>query len=132
MHQHIFAVYLAISLLTIVVNGNLHSDKLEYDNLNLYELLQLRRSLSFTAEQRQFQKQMLDAHNTYRTRHCVPSLELDDQISHSAQQYAENLASANQFVHSDMPDLGENLSRMTSSKEIKSFDGQEIFFISFY
>ena len=79
----------------------------EFFDLN--ELLQRRQTSGFTAVQNQFQKQMLDAHNQYRTRHCVSSLRLDDSISRSAQNYAQHLADINQMVHSGTNGLGENL-----------------------
>jgi len=76
---------------------------------DLNKLLQRRETSGFTTAQRKFQKQMLDAHNRYRTRHCASSLRLDDSISQSAQNYAQHLANINQMVHSNTDGLGENL-----------------------
>ncbi len=80
----------------------------------------------FTPAQRSFQQQMLDAHNTHRTNHGVPPLELDDELNQSAQAYAEKLADMNKLVHSGTKGLGENLYELCSSQTLKSVDGKYV------
>ena len=105
--------------LTASIQGRSHHREFESSELFYY-----RRASDFTATQLQMQKQALDAHNLYRTRHCVPSLVLDDDLNRSAQDYAEQLAQTNRFDHSDADDYGENLYMRTSSRDINKFDGQ--------
>ncbi len=69
---------------------------------------------------------MLDAHNAHRTHHGVPALELDDEISVSAQAYAEKLADMKKLVHSGAKDLGENLYEMSSMNTLNDVDGKYI------
>ncbi|CAF3795999.1 unnamed protein product [Rotaria sp. Silwood1] len=64
----------------------------------------------FTAVQNACQIEALKLHNTYRARHGVPALVLDDDISRKAQAYADYLARSGLFQHSsDRNNLGENL-----------------------
>jgi hypothetical protein len=49
---------------------------------------------------------MLNAHNTYRSRHCARFFRLDDNLSRSPPQ---RLANINTMVHSGTKGLGENL-----------------------
>lgn len=74
-----------------------------------YEKEQVQKRQSFTANQRQFQKEMLDAHNKYRAKHCARALQLEDSLSQSAQNYAQRLADTNTFQHSNIRGVGENL-----------------------
>ncbi|CAF1331001.1 unnamed protein product [Rotaria sordida] len=62
---------------------------------------------------------MLAAHNSYRARHCAQPLQLDDTLCRSAQDYAQKLASTNQFSHSGTKGVGENLYKAWSSTTIK-------------
>lgn len=78
-----------------------------------------RASSGFTNAQRKMQEQMLKEHNAYRALHCTPPLELDDELSRSAQEYAQKLAKSNNFDHSDMEELGENLFKMESNYPIE-------------
>jgi uncharacterized protein YkwD len=94
----------------------------EFFDLN--KLLERRQSSGFTTTQRQFQDLMLKAHNTYRARHCVSSLQLDDGINRSAQNYAEYLARIDQMVHSNTNGLGENLFWKWSSNPFKTISGE--------
>lgn len=110
---------LLLLCLAISIHGRFQN--YEFDS---EELLQHRRSLSFTPDQRLMQDQALKAHNLYRTRHCVPSLVLADELNRSAQKYAEQLAQSNRFDHSEADDYGENLFVRTSSADIKTLDGQ--------
>ncbi|CAF1094640.1 unnamed protein product [Rotaria sordida] len=63
----------------------------------------------FTSQQRQFQNEMLYAHNFYRSYYCAQPLTLDDELNRSAQRFAQKLADTNQFQHSGTPGVGENL-----------------------
>ncbi len=123
MQQNTFLVCFIISLIIVYLNGNIHHEKSNDHNYNLYKLVQKRKSSSFTTAQRKFQDQMLKAHNAYRLRHCAPPLKLNDDLNRSAQKYAEHLASTNIFEHSNDEELGENLFKMTSTREIHDFDG---------
>lgn len=91
---------------------------------HLNELFQRRQSSGFTTVQRQYQQYALEAHNRYRARHCVSPLQLDDNISRSAQNYAQYLASINRMVHSGTQGLGENLYMKWSSAVITSISGE--------
>lgn len=92
------------------------------DAANLYDLL--KRATGFTNEQVQFQRELLQSHNNYRKRHCVPALQLDDELSRSAQAYAEKLARTNTFQHSGASGVGENLWSSWSSKPISNIKGE--------
>ncbi|CAF1443647.1 unnamed protein product [Rotaria sordida] len=92
-------------------------DATRQDNEDLPKRLNKR--ADFTSAQRQFQNEMLAAHNSYRARHCAQPLQLDDILSRSAQDYAQKLASANQFSHSGTPGVGENLYMAWSSATSK-------------
>lgn len=87
-----------------------------------------KRASGFTNEQIQFQKELLQAHNTYRKRHCVPALQLDDGLSRSAQTYAETLARTNTFEHSGTKGVGENLWNQWSSQKLGTIKGKSILF----
>jgi uncharacterized protein YkwD len=86
--------------------------------------LEKRATISFTPTQRQFQQQMLNAHNSYRSCHGVQSLALNDTISQSAQSYANHLAATKTFNHSGNEDYGENLYMQSSSAPITNVDGE--------
>ncbi len=59
--------------------------------------------------QHRYQQEMLQAHNTYRTRHCAPPLRLDENLNKRAQKHAQYLASIDKMVHSKSRGIGENL-----------------------
>ena len=111
-----------VSLLCLAISIHGRFQQYEFDSS---ELFQHRRASDFTADQRQMQDQALKAHNLFRTRHCVPSLVLDEDLNRSAQQYAEQLAQSNRFEHSDAAEYGENLFVRTSSADIRTLDGQK-------
>jgi uncharacterized protein YkwD len=67
---------------------------------------------------------MLQAHNDYRSRHCVTSLQLDDNLSRSAQEYAEQLARTDTFRHSGTAGVGENLWMIGSSDALSAVNGE--------
>ncbi|CAF1240514.1 unnamed protein product [Rotaria sordida] len=92
-------------------------DATRQDNEDLPKRLNKR--ADFTSAQRQFQNETLAAHNSYRARHCAQPLQLDDTLCRSAQDYAQKLASTNQFSHSGTKGLGENLYKAWSSTTIK-------------
>jgi uncharacterized protein YkwD len=79
---------------------------------------------SFTSSQIRFQQEMLQAHNTYRALHCSPPLQLDDNLSHSAQNYAEQLASMNTMIQSDNQGVGQNTYTKTSSDNLEYVNGE--------
>jgi uncharacterized protein YkwD len=56
-----------------------------------------------------FQNAILARHNYYRSKHGVPLLTLDTQLNNEAQQWANTLASTQQFKHSGVVGQGENL-----------------------
>jgi hypothetical protein len=91
--------------------------------LSPYQTLK-RKTESLSNQQSQFQKELLQAHNNYRSRHCVSPLQLDDELNRSAQQYAEKLARTNTFAHSNTPGIGENLWMTWSSAKISSVNGE--------
>jgi len=123
MQQHTVFICLIIFLIIAFLNGSIHNDGLNKDNFNLYKLIQRRTSSSFTTAQLDFQNRMLEAHNKCRSRHCIPPLSLDDDMSLSAQKYAEELVRKNEFRHSDSDDFGENLFMVASTQEIDIFGG---------
>ena len=88
------------------------------------EPLQRRDGGDFTNEQRQYQQQVLDSHNKYRARHCVPPLVLNDDLSRTAQNVSEKLAREDKFEHSHTPDVGENIWMSMSSDPIQSVSGE--------
>uniref|UniRef100_A0AAY4EIA1 SCP domain-containing protein n=1 Tax=Denticeps clupeoides TaxID=299321 RepID=A0AAY4EIA1_9TELE len=65
-----------------------------------------------------FEKEFLDAHNTYRQKHGAPPLTMSRELSISAQKWAEKLLAANILKHSDTDD-GENLFYASSSSPKK-------------
>lgn len=63
-------------------------------------------SLCLTATRAASQMQdVLDAHNTYRAKHCVPKLAWSEQVAASAQQWADRCV----FEHQKGSGYGENL-----------------------
>jgi len=56
-----------------------------------------------------FHTQALHLHNTYRAKHHVQKLVLNDELSLVAQKYADFLADTNTFEHSGDQEYGENL-----------------------
>ncbi|KAM4697179.1 uncharacterized protein WCC33_015880 [Rhinophrynus dorsalis] len=70
-----------------------------------------------------FEKDFLSAHNTYRERHGVPPLKFSQELSKSAQKWADHLLVIHKMKHSDT-DLGENLYYKYSSNE-RQLSGNE-------
>ncbi len=79
---------------------------------------------AFTSDQVRFQQETLKHHNQLRARNCVPPLELDNELSKTAQAYAEKLAAENKFEHSGNG-YGENLYMMGSSAPLANLHGEE-------
>ncbi|XP_062410611.1 GLI pathogenesis-related 2 [Sardina pilchardus] len=70
-----------------------------------------------------FDKETLEAHNTYRQRHGASPLTLNKELSRSAQKWAEYLLASNKMQHSQA-DYGENL-YYTWSSAPKQLEGKE-------
>ena len=125
MHLSMFITFAILFLMIAYVKCSI--DDVEAN----YELFLKRQSSSFTTAQRRFQYQMLKAHNIYRSRHCAPRLILDDDLSHSAQMYAEKLAETNHFQHSDAEDYGENIFMIKSTNKIENIHGESVILVFF-
>ena len=69
----------------------------------------------FNKCQQSFQKACLRAHNRYRSNHHSPDLVWNEELQRRAQNYAEYLASSNNFEHSGAQGYGENLAYSWSS-----------------
>ncbi|XP_076139737.1 GLI pathogenesis-related 2 [Alosa pseudoharengus] len=70
-----------------------------------------------------FEKEFLEAHNTYRQRHGAAPLTLNKDLSRSAQKWAEYLLASKKMQHSQA-DYGENLYYAWSSAP-KQLKGKE-------
>lgn len=70
----------------------------------------------------EYRERVVKEHNQYRKKHCVSSLKLNNEITRSAQSYAEHLAKIDQLEHSDGSNgYGENLYWYSSSKSLNNF-----------
>ena len=56
-----------------------------------------------------FAQDQLQKHNDFRAKHGVQPLELDDELSRSAEAYAKKLADENNGIHHSDSGSGENL-----------------------
>ncbi|XP_018523890.1 Golgi-associated plant pathogenesis-related protein 1 isoform X1 [Lates calcarifer] len=65
-----------------------------------------------------FQQEFLKTHNTYREKHSTPPLTLSDELTASAQKWADHLLATGTLQHSDTKD-GENVFTMYSSAALK-------------
>lgn len=83
-------------------------------------------SETFTNAQRRFQSQILRAHNKYRAQHCAPSLQLDDELSHQAQAFAEQLAESGTLRQGGAMGAGQNLFSSSSSVSVFPLDGKSL------
>lgn len=77
-----------------------------------------------------FAAECLKAMNDYRSRHQVPALRLNAQISKISQSWADQIARSNNFSHNrsavyNNVDLGENIAMKWNSNKTQ-FSGQEI------
>ena len=77
-------------------------------------------------DRRIFRQEMLDAHNYYRARHCVPPLVNDTNLTVAAQNYSDYLIRTNKFVHSGV-DEGENLAAYSNTGGITGYTGKNHF-----
>eukprot|EP00090_Calanus_glacialis_P035491 TRINITY_DN6057_c0_g1_i4.p1 TRINITY_DN6057_c0_g1~~TRINITY_DN6057_c0_g1_i4.p1 ORF type:complete len:373 (-),score=103.93 TRINITY_DN6057_c0_g1_i4:50-1168(-) len=82
-------------------------------------------SLEEKKEFSKFESDALEAHNKYRKRHAVTSLELSKDLCDIAQEYADHLAKTNTFEHSGDPVYGENLYWSWSSDPAWVLTGDE-------
>lgn len=78
----------------------------------------------FTRYQKQFQREVLRAHNRYRSRHCVEPLELDDELSQRAQMLAERNAQSYSFSQNNNEGYGQNSYYKSNSLILDIVDGK--------
>lgn len=64
-----------------------------------------------------FQKEFLEAHNTYRAKHNTPPLTLNSELTAAAQKWADHLLATGALAHSVTND-GENVFSMFSSSNL--------------
>lgn len=100
MQQYQLKVILGLVLLIVFAFGK--GDQKE--DLDDYGEILSRQMKNFTSAQRKFQRAMLNVHNNYRSRHCARPFQLDDNLSRSAQNYAQRLAKINTMVHGGIKD----------------------------
>jgi len=74
----------------------------------------------------QFQVMALKFHNQYRSKHRVSPLQLDSKLCEVAQEYADFLATTNQFEHSGDSVHGENLYWGWSSEPSWVLEAEEV------
>uniref|UniRef100_G3NGY8 Im:7150988 n=1 Tax=Gasterosteus aculeatus TaxID=69293 RepID=G3NGY8_GASAC len=65
-----------------------------------------------------FQEEFLETHNAYRAKHNTPKMTLNQELTASAQKWADQLLATNTMQHSETAD-GENIYGMSSSAPIK-------------
>lgn len=78
----------------------------------------------FTPEEKQFQFEVLQAHNHYRSRHCVEPLVLDDELSQHAQMLAEQNAQFGGLSSSNTDGYGQNSYVKSYPFMLDSVDGK--------
>ncbi|CAF1492947.1 unnamed protein product [Rotaria magnacalcarata] len=94
-----------------------------------YRLLRQEEDVTFTEDFRKFQNDSLVVHNTLRAHHCVPPLELDEEINIKSQIYANHLASTDSpLIHSTNRGsrFGENLYSLTRKSPIANISAEKI------
>ncbi|XP_058492496.1 Golgi-associated plant pathogenesis-related protein 1-like isoform X2 [Solea solea] len=74
-----------------------------------------------------FQREFLDAHNTYRNLHGSPPLALSSELNTAAQRWAENLLSLGLLNHSDTSN-GENLYTVLKSHPLTAKDAVDAWY----
>lgn len=74
--------------------------------------------MTFLFTDESFQQEFLKAHNNYREKHKAPPMTLNNELSVSAQKWADYLLSKRTLVHSSTDD-GENIYNMSSSATLK-------------
>lgn len=65
--------------------------------------------VSSAASAKSFEKEVLDAHNSYRARHNAPPLQLNDKLSNLATDWAKYLLANNRMEHRKNSGYGENI-----------------------
>ncbi|CAF3311720.1 unnamed protein product [Rotaria socialis] len=93
-----------------------------------YLLLRQREDITFTSDIRKFQNDSLVVHNTLRARHCVPPLELDEEININSQIYANYLAKTDSpLIHSTnrASRFGENLYSLARKSPIANISAEK-------
>jgi len=83
------------------------------DLFDFYEVLK-HNTRSFT----QFQEESLQAHNEYRACHGAEPLVLDDELTKSAQNYSDYLATSGKWQHSGQKGVGENIYQKSGSSPV--------------
>lgn len=78
--------------------------------------------MTFLSTDESFQQEFLKTHNTYREKHNAPLMTLSDELTASAQKWADHLLSSGTLQHSNTKD-GENVYNMNSSAAIKLTGG---------
>ncbi|XP_033096957.1 uncharacterized protein LOC117101177 [Anneissia japonica] len=71
-----------------------------------------------------FQKDALEAHNKYRSKHKAPALKESKELTKMAQEWAEHLVKNELFEHRESRDTGENIAMHYSSAST-NFTGKE-------
>ncbi|XP_065896937.1 uncharacterized protein [Dysidea avara] len=69
----------------------------------------------------QFTRDVITAHNQYRSKHNAPPLKWSSKAAMAAQRWAEQLAKQNKLQHGDHEGMGQNLAYMSG----KPMTGQE-------
>lgn len=76
----------------------------------------------FLSTDKSFQQEFLKAHNIYREKYNAPQMTLSNELTASAQKWADHLLSSGALQHSNTED-GENIYNMSSSAAIKLTGG---------
>lgn len=72
-----------------------------------------------------YNRRALAAHNKYRAMHAVPPVEIDWDIAHGAQKWADKMHAKGDMWHSgssERPGCGENLAMHSDTNLLKSTD----------
>ena len=89
------------------------SKKKEVKNYNNDENKNLEKKFNTNKPQQNYQQNMLECHNKYRKRHCAHNINLINELSHMAKEYAIKLLESNSnfeqtnFYNGEI--LGENI-----------------------
>ena len=107
-------------LIDILINSTIRWDASESSQL-------LKRKVRrFTDVQIEFQNEVSEAHNDYRSRHCVSLLELDEQLNELAQAYAKDLALTEED-HFDVLDVNGNVFIKSTSARLGNINDAYIY-----
>lgn len=72
-----------------------------------------------------FELECLEAHNEYRTKHCVPRLKLNKKLCRFAEEWAKIIATRGTAVHRNNSPYGENIFCAWSSTSDLVIGGKE-------